>query len=202
MVGGMNLYLDNCRPAVFAAGWIPGRLLAVIDIALYPTTNDYLYKGLSDKFRQHYNKAGRLGYYTTVDDYNYRNEHIEDIRQINVSMPVRQGRPMDPHYAEPQQFGPSLFCDRHKFVLILVVHNDKIVAYMELYIVGEFSHTSRVLGHADHLRNGVMPMLFTKALEVVRDAGCRYFCYGEWHSGTDGLKFFKRSTGFKQMHLG
>lgn len=201
MVEHMNLYLDNCRPAVFAARWIPGRTLAIVDMVRYPTTQDYLYMGLSDKARQHYNKSIRLGYTCSVDDYDYRNDHIDDIYKINTSMSDRQGRPMDESYHHPNKFEACKFCEHHHFVLLLIIQNDTIVAYMEFYIVGQFAQTSRVLGHADHLRNGVMVQLFTRAVDICRDYGVLYFCYGEWQSGTDGLKFFKKSTGFVPLTL-
>lgn len=196
----MNLYPDNCHPYTSAIRWLPGHTVAVIDHSMFKDENDYLYKGISDKFRQKINKALKLGYHCTVDQYDYRNERLDEVLSINQSMPVRQGREMHDSYNHPYKINKPVYCQNHEFKLILCLNPEgRIVAYMELYIVGEFSQTSRVLGHKGYFKYGIMNLLFLEAFKVTRK--CRYFCYGEWISGGEGLQFFKKSLGFKPQIL-
>ena len=186
----VNLYYDNCRPAAFARDWIPSRTLACIKIFDYDNYDDYVKRGLSQKPARHYHRSIRLGYTTTVDQYDYRNERLREIQEINESKPIRQGREMDKSYKSPYKIYPMTFCDRHHFVLLLCIDPiGKIVGYMEFYIVGEFAQTSRLLGHSYDLRNGIMNQIFVAAFKVCKVRGVRIFCYAEWESGTEGLKY-------------
>lgn len=188
----MNLYPDNCRPYTQVALWLPGRVVAATD----------LQTPISAKARGHVNKAVREGYTCTVNQYDYRNERISEILAINQSRAYRQGRPMDDSYNYPKQYGPQLFCEHHVFKLILCVdRSGSIVGYIELYIIGEFAQTSRVLGHAEHLKAGIMDLLFVSAFNICRSHSCKWFAYGEWYSGMDGLRTFRASLGFKPVVL-
>jgi hypothetical protein len=183
----MNLYPDTCRPFLFARSWLPGRYVADHD----------LITPISAKARGHLSKSIREGYTCTIDQYDYRNSRLDEILAINQSKPIRQGREMDDSYNHPGIINSTPFCDHHHFKLILCLdRTGVIVGYMELYIVGEFAQTSRILGHADHMHNGIMVQIFDSALKLCRSYGVSHFVYGEWNSGTQGLQDFKKSIGF------
>ena len=183
--------MDNCRPAVFARDWLPGREIA-------GTT----FEPISAKARGHLHKAMREGYTVTTNQYDYRNSRLDQILAINQSKTERQGREMHDSYNHPQPFGHTEFCHHHHFILLLCLdRNGIIVGYMEFYIVGEFAQTSRILGHASHMKNGIMDLIFVEAFELCHNYNVKLFCYGEWESGLPGLKVFKTSLGFKPTRI-
>ena len=197
----MNLKPDTCHSYQQAAGWIPGRLTACIHTDL--TAEDHLLRRFHHKARQKYNKSVRMGYKAGRMEWSYRNERLEDIRQINISMPDRQGRAMHPSYSTPYVIEPGEQCPAHNINLILCVDaRGVIVGYCEWYKIGEFAYTSRILGHAAHLDNGIMYAVILEFYREVRALGCKVAVYGEWLSGHGpGLKFFKEQCGFKPETL-
>lgn len=196
----MNLMPDTCKDYEHAASWIPGKLTACI--YTHKSVSDFLMDVFHDKARQHYNRSLRLGYVTRRMEWEYRNDRLEDIRQINISMPERQGRAMHPSYSDPYVIYPGKQCPHHYVDLILCCDKDgTIVAYLEWYKIGEFSYTSRILGHAGHLKNGIMYAIINEFYREAQSAGCKVIVYGEWLSGTAGLQFFKKQCGFKPVKL-
>ncbi len=138
--------------------------------------------------------AKRLGYtFQPVERHAYEG----DIHAINTSMPVRQGRPMAPGYHQKGAYGPNpVVCPRHHVYTYGVLQDDRLAAYLWLYRSGQLAMVSSILGHADHLENGVMYLLFLGMLErQFRHGGTAY--YNRWSSGTDGLRFFKTRVGME-----
>lgn len=73
----------------------------------------------------------------------------------------------------------------------------KLVAYITTYRSGDLVLVSQILGHADHLENEVMYLLFAGALErEIAEAG--FVVYNRHDSGTEGLRFFKERLGFRE----
>lgn len=126
-----------------------------------------------------------------------------DIHHINISSENRQGRRMAPGYWTAPQFAPlpDYPCPRHA-VRTTGVWSDTghLVAYLVMIRAGELALVSQILGHADHLENEVMYLLFQHALEreIVADPEC-LVVYNRHDSGTDGLRFFKERLGFQEM---
>jgi len=66
---------------------------------------------------------------------------------------------------------------------------------------------STILGHGEHLKAGIMPLLVVRAVaDLMETGGLRYAMYNLHASGTDGLRFFKEQMGFRpydvRWHLG
>ena len=147
--------------------------------------------------RRRAERAERLGYrFTPI----VRQAFTDDIYAINVSMPERQGRPMSAGYLERPVYGPNpRVCGRHHVYTygVLGNNNSRLVAYLWLYRSGEIALVSSILGHADHLRNDVMYLLFAAMCADQAPMGGTVF-YNLWDSGTDGLRFFKERLGFEE----
>lgn len=152
--------------------------------------------------RKRADRAWRRGY-----RFNHiqRHLHTDEIFSINTSLSHRQGRPMSSGYREPVTFGPlpTYPCDRHA-VRTYGVQDlfGTLVAYLWLYRSGDLALVSSILGHADHLENEVMYLLWQGmvAAEAFVDAD-GYIVYNRHDSGTDGLRFYKDRVGLVEVSV-
>lgn len=81
-----------------------------------------------------------------------------------------------------------------------VLKDGPLVAYTWIHQVGKMCLFSTILGHGEHLNDGVMFLLVARSLERPADkAGTRYAMYNMHYSGTDGLRFFKDRLGFGRI---
>jgi len=124
----------------------------------------------------------------------------DDIHEINGSMSRRQGRPMTSGYLHRQDYQPlpDYPCGRHATRITGVFTHGTCVAYLVMIRAGELALVSQILGHGDHLKNGIMYLLFQEALEREIEWGAGYVVYNRHDSGTDGLRFFKERLGFEE----
>jgi hypothetical protein len=147
--------------------------------------------------RKRASRAARRGYKFKVIA---RHERADEIHAINVSMPERQGRPMSSGYFErpSEEPLPAYPCPRHRVTTYGVETLDGVlVAYLYIYRAGELALVSQILGHADHLENSIMYLLF--ACRIEREASEPGFVvYNRHDSGTDGLRFFKERVGLAE----
>jgi hypothetical protein len=142
--------------------------------------------------RKRARRCARLGYTVALFD---PVERAADLLAIHASLPERQGRPIDPEYLDP-----DAVAKRGPNVEYLGVWQDGIViAYTRLDYVGDIAGMGRVMGHGDHLDNGVMSLLMAGIVEHVKAArpGARYLFYDTFFGAADGLRAFKRNVGFR-----
>jgi hypothetical protein len=134
-----------------------------------------------------------------------RHKYADDIYAINTSAAVRQGRPMASGYSvrPSEQPLPVYPCARHAIRTYGVLdERASLVAYLWLYRSGQLALVSQVLGHADHLENEIMYLLFQNVLayeSMIDPDG--FVVYNRHDSGTDGLRFFKERIGFEPMEV-
>ncbi len=148
--------------------------------------------------RKRSNKCRELGYRFSVVK---RHKYADDILAINTSKAIRQKRPMTPGYSERPSDAPDPYprCRRHGVHAYGVLAADgTLVAYLWLYRVGQLALVSQILGHADHLENGIMYLLWDGmvALESFDPDG--YIVYNRHDSGTAGLRFYKERVGLEE----
>lgn len=122
-------------------------------------------------------------------------EHLAEIREINASASDRQGQQMDASYTDMDINYPS----RSSHQYYAVMHHGKPVAYLWLQFASELVLVNRILGHADHLKHGIMYLLFVKAVEeVFRTAPqAKYMMYDTFPGASEGLRLFKKRLGFR-----
>jgi hypothetical protein len=132
-----------------------------------------------------------------------REDFAQDVFEINTSVPERQGRPMGRGYREPVHYAPlpEYPCARHRISTYGVISaRGRLVAYLWLYRVGDLALVSSILGHGDHLDEGIMFLLVQGTIE--REAGDGGFLvYNRADSGTDGLRWFKERCGFEPREV-
>lgn len=161
-----------------------------------PTSIDE-YLGEHRTARKRATRSGRRGYLAHVLK---REEHADEIYEINRSSRIRQGRRMSQPYLERQTFSPlpDFPCERHAIRTTGISLDGVLVGYIAIYRCGELALVSQILGHAEHLENEIMYQLFAAALTRELPAGPGVVVYNRHDSGTDGLRFFKERLGFEE----
>jgi hypothetical protein len=203
---------------------------AVFDLDRFETIDD-VYAGIrtasSNGARRIGNirKARKLGY--SVRPFPHR-LHVPDLHDIHFSKEVRGGKPMRAHYlntieemggapTEMVELEPptcpihhevlwGVFLDEPGHTQGTVVTDSRLTGYVHLFRYGNHCWYSRIMGHADHLTNGIMYLLHTAIVEAVLEwkrTGLRYVCYGGTRSGPrDGsLTAWKQRCLFEPRHL-
>jgi hypothetical protein len=130
-----------------------------------------------------------------------RERRVDEIHRINVSAPVRQGRPMSDGYTVRPAFSPlpEYPCPRHAVRTYGVeTVAGELVAYLYLYRAGQLALVSQILGHASHLEDEIMYLLVQGVLtaEAAIDPD-GVLVYNRFDSGSEGLRFFKQRLGFR-----
>jgi hypothetical protein len=176
-----------------------GALEANLSVLVVPDDIDAAWWKSPDSYwmRQKVRRAIKLGYTFGPLDFN---NHLDDIYEINTSKSERQGRAMTESYLarpQPERPGPELLCDRHRPAKFGVFLEGKLVAYTFINHSGEMISFSTILGHGDHMDDGIMNLLVFEVVKWYQERSrIRYAMYFLNDSGTAGLQFFKRKMGF------
>jgi hypothetical protein len=146
--------------------------------------------------RKRVRRAERAGY--TFSEFD-PDERGAELLEIHASLPERQGRPIDPEYLDPDAVparGPNV-------EYVGVLHDGVVVAYGRLDYLGEVAGIGRVMGHGDHLDNGVMFLLTARIVEHVKTTrpDVRYLLYDMFFGAPDGLRAFKTWLGFRPYYV-
>jgi hypothetical protein len=146
--------------------------------------------------RKRVRRAERAGYTFSVFD---PDERRAELLEIHASLPERQGRPIDPEYLDPDAAparGPDVD-------YVGVLHDGVVVAYGRLDYLGEVAGIGRVMGHGDHLDNGVMFLLTARIVGHVKATrpDVRYLLYDMFFGAPDGLRAFKTWLGFRPYYV-
>jgi hypothetical protein len=146
--------------------------------------------------RRRVRRAARLGYRASLFD---PNERRGELLRIHASIPERQGRPIDAAYLDKS---PTYELAPHREHLG-IMRDDIIVAYSELEYAGEIVGTSRIMGHGDYLADGIMFFLVSSIVEHVKTVRprTRYIYYDTFFGAGEGLRAFKRNTGFQPYYV-
>jgi hypothetical protein len=178
---------------------IPNKAIgvALVDLNEFPNSAAYL-GSFSGKNSAAYRsrRCLRQGYrFEEID----RNCFIEDIHEINTSLKERQGREMDKAYREKKEHYPVQENCRYFGVLKC----DKLVAYAWVVVCGEIATIGHLLGHGDHLKDGVMYLLVTRIISLFLDEAkeVKYVMYDTVFGASKGLKIFKKQLGFRPYHV-
>jgi hypothetical protein len=129
-----------------------------------------------------------------------RDEFEDDVWKINLSRPVRQGKPMADSYRDRPSYGADKYpCHLHGVHAYGVLDgHGTLVAYLWMYRAGDLALVSQVLGHADHEDFGIMHLLFREALTAEGQIAPGVACYNRWDSGKPGLRQLKSWVGFEE----
>lgn len=197
-------YLDVCR-----AVWLrkdradqlavpPSAVLLRYPLALLaiPSTHEEYLKSVGPKTRNMIRKAEKAGYH--FGELNW-NDHLDEIFEINTSKEVRSAGEMRGWYREPVQ--PRYHSNEEQCYQKYygIFKEGRLWAYLNLVLCGDFAYFKHFLGHADHLKSGIMNYLVSRTVwEYVRHAHVKWLSYGMYPAGSTGSTIdFRRHAGFE-----
>ncbi len=128
--------------------------------------------------------------------------YLDDIVELYQSAPQRQGRPI-PARLQDREYLLGTIAARDEVHAILDA-GGRLRAFAIIIDAGDAYTFSAMIGHADHLENGIMYLLMG---EVVRacvaarrpDGSPSWLVYDTLWGASPGLTFFKERTGFAQF---
>lgn len=171
----------------------------VVGVALLPLDGfgdaaDYL-SGLRYA-RRRVRRATRLGYAPALFD---PEEQRAELYAIRTSLPERQGRPMDAEFLDPDAELPS----GPQIEYLGIFRDGTLAAYAQLQYAGEIVGMMDLFGHGDHLANGVMFLLVASVVDRALSTRpeVRFVYYDMYFGAGDGLRAFKRHTGFRPYYV-
>lgn len=163
---------------------------ALVDLSSFNSRDDYLasIKGRNSG-EQHARKARGKGYTVVEID---RNAYIDQIHEINNSVDMRQGRPMDDVYREKVTY----FAPDKNFTYYGVLNAEgKLAAYGDLGLYGNFVAFNRLLGVRNN--DGVMHLMVSDVVcRMIDERKVRYLMYDTCFGASPGLLTFKKMLGF------
>lgn len=194
---------DGCGVGEYASlrrsGYVDGpAVCAVLDFSRWPDFKSYRAEITARRadVRQNWLRAQRKDYRAWRFPWK---AHLEDVAAINLSAPARQGRAMAPSYRRTaQEMGGEdknatlvpHACQSH-FNETWGVFGDRLVAYVSVWKTDDLAVNGMILGHRDHLRDGIMALLWFTAVERAWEFGARAYLYAGWNDGTPGLRAWK-----------
>ena len=142
-------------------------------------------------------------------------DHGRAIHAIVHSVDDRQGRPITSMFAERSpNHGFPLYraCSDPSYECVcsgVFAPDGILVAYLLGMRVGDHVQYDEIMGHQDHLSQGVMYLLHRGFLEqaIALEVTPRFLNYGPWYSGRDpfspksGLNLWKRRLQFEPAYL-
>jgi hypothetical protein len=175
---------------------IPRKSLGAAMINLQGSYADYRRSKLRGIAKKNLKSAKRRKYsYAKIDAVSA----IDQIMEINRSLPERGGRPMHPLYFNHSKFESILreIGNAH----VVKCPAGKIIAYALVPNLGDLWTVDYVLGHGDHLNSGVMYLLMghiiEEKFELAKTAGNpKWIMYDTWLGARAGLRQFKAVLGF------
>jgi hypothetical protein len=146
--------------------------------------------------RRRVRRARRMGYTFGAFD---PEERRSALLTIHTSLPERQGRAIGAAYLDPEAVydkGPHL-------EYFGVSREGILVAYSQLRYAGEIVGLNRVMGHGDHLDDGIMFLLVAGVVEHVKATrpDVHYVFYDMFFGASQGLRAFKTNLGFRPHYV-
>lgn len=123
-------------------------------------------------------------------------DHLDEIYDINTSKETRQGEPMRGWYRNPVQPRRHSKEELQYKKYLGGFKDGKLYAYFHYYLCGSIAVGKHYLGHALHLKNGIMNGLMAYTVQECSGlTGINWIIYGDWQR-TGSLRSFKQHLGF------
>lgn len=164
---------------------------ALVDLTKFRNREEYMdtVKGRNSA-EHHARKAKAKGYRVVKID---RNDFIDEIHEVNTSVEMRQGRPMDTAYREKTTHYPV---DKNYKYFGVLNAAGKLMAYADLGHYGNFVAINRVIGVRNN--DGTVHLMVTEIIcQSIEARSCRYLMYDTYFGASPGLRAFKTMLGFQ-----
>lgn len=172
--------------------YVPQALLRI------PSLHEEYLKQVRQETRTHIRKATSEGYDFREFDWN---AHLDEVYEINTSKEIRNSMPMlgwykypvQPRYHSKEELQYRKYYGAFK--------DGKLRAYLHFWVCGDFAIIKHILGHAQHLKYGIMNGLISYTVrECIETSSIRWLDYGVYQEGTP-LGSFKKQAGFQKSIL-
>ena len=128
-------------------------------------------------------------------------EHLDEIYAINTSAEERGGKPMKEVYRQyPAKRSRNLAQLGIEFYAFGCFQAETLVAYATFIRYGAIFQIDKVLGHKQHLRSGIMNLLFFRIMEILSHSHAGHYL-GYLMIRENTLGEFKRRLGFRPCNL-
>jgi hypothetical protein len=169
--------------------------LAILRI---PLSHEEYLQAVGAKTRNMIRKAEKQRYEFREFDWD---KHMDDIYDINTSKEVRSAGPMHGWYIKPVQPRHHSEEEQCYWKYYGIFKDDRLRAYLNLIQCGDFAFFKHFIGHADHLKHGIMNYLLSCTVqEYVANPHIEWLNYG-WVSTVDSssssVMNFKKHAGFE-----
>jgi hypothetical protein len=164
---------------------------ALVHLGHYHSRGEYMDAIKGNNAAAHYARRARAkGYRLLEID---RNDFIDEIHEVNTSVEIRQGQPMDRTYMEKK----THYVPEKNFKYYGAFNAaGKLTAYSELGFYGNFASFNRVIGIRNN--DGAMHLMVTEIIcQMIEDGNFNYLMYDTYFGASPGLKAFKTMLGFQ-----
>jgi hypothetical protein len=187
-VSDMDLAIDRWQGSVTRYH----RPLAMLQL---PASAEGYDRAIGSKSVNMVRKARRAGYRAGALQ---ADAHLDDIFTIRNSAPQRRGHAIPDYWKEPAKrpISNAGLCRRHAEALYGVLRDDRLVGYCSLRIFGQVAQVNQILGHADHLHDGIMNLLVRQMVASLLADYPLVRAVNYLYPSDDSLGRFKRNLGF------
>jgi len=163
-------------------------------LAVPPDYNHYL-KVSGEDNRRMIRKAEKGGY--SFREFNW-DDYLDDIFKINTSKEMRSGGVMHGWYRESVK--PRTHSSEEQYYLKYygIFKQESLCAYLHVILCGDCGYFKHFMGHADHLKNGIMNYLVSCTVrEYVAHSHIIWMNYGIFPiEQSGGTIAFRKHAGF------
>ncbi|HZF70595.1 hypothetical protein [Sulfuricurvum sp.] len=166
--------------------------VSLIHLSLYSTCEEYLASINGKNSAFYYARKAKNRHYTVSQI--ERNSYLNDIFDINTSMPERQGKKMSSPYCQKSE----RLDDKENYKYFGVIDADgKLRSYCYIGYYGNFAIVSQLLGHKKYLNDGIMYLMMSEIIcELIKEQKVPYLMYDTFYGAGEGLQMFKKKLGF------
>ena len=132
-------------------------------------------------------------------------KYIHEILEINVSSPIRQGRPLPRSYTEPREVIMNAkmwgYDVRRGIATFYVAKLDgKIVGYAYIPHLNKHAYVARFMTHYSYMKYGVGNGLLIEIIkDLIENRKAEILQYGYWRNVNPGINHFLKQHGFKTL---
>jgi hypothetical protein len=94
---------------------------------------------------------------------------------------------------------PPSRCNVHDYPYFGVIRDGRLYAYASCLVAGEICSIETIYGHAEHLSDGIVPLLIIGIAQYVMQnyPGVKFYGYGGYLGAGESMKRFKAKFDFK-----
>jgi hypothetical protein len=161
-----------------------------------PDVHEEYLKAVGAKTRNMIRKSEKQGY--EVREFTW-NEYLDDIFDINTSKEIRTAGAMYGWYTQPVQPRYHTLEEQRYRKYYGVFKEERLWAYLNIILCGDFGFFKHFIGHADHLTYGIMNALISSTVrKYIGHSHVKWLSYGTLTDGKLGSgESFRRHAGFE-----